>query len=98
MAESRQVVTFLHGYEHVTADTLVKDGEGFLYTITINRCDTTGILTLYDNNEESGDVIAIIDLPSPIVPCSLHYVVEFETGLYLGFDAALDADITVSYR
>ncbi len=98
MAESRQVVTFLHGYKHVTEDTLVKDGAGFLYTVTVNACGTAGTLTLYDNNEELDDVIAAIAIPLNPVPFSLHYVVKLINGLYLGFDGVLAADITVSYR
>ncbi len=98
MAEPRQVVTFRHNYEHVTEDTLVKDEAGFLYTVTVNSCGTAGTLTLYDNDEESGEVIAAIAIPLNPTPFSLHYVVEFTTGLYLSFDGALAADITVSYR
>lgn len=84
-------------YFHVTADTLIKNGAGRFHTITINSCGVAGTLTIYDNTIEAGTVISAIVIPVNPTPFTLHYDLEFDTGLYLGYDVTLIADITVSY-
>jgi len=95
--EGRIIVT-VYDYEHVIGDTEVKGESGFLHTVTVNACTTAGNLTIYDNDVEAGDVIAVIVLPLNPAPFTLTYDIEFANGLYLGFDGVLVADITVSYE
>jgi hypothetical protein len=84
-------------YAHCTADTAVKASAGRIQSITINRCTTAGALTIYDSTTEGGTVIAIIALALNMLPVTLFYDVLCPTGIYIGFDATLVADITVSY-
>ena len=90
--------TIVYDYAHVTGDALVKDGRGVLHTVTINQCGTAGTLTIYDNDTEAVPIIAAIAIPINALPVTLRYDLEFDEGLYLGFDATLVADLTVSYR
>jgi hypothetical protein len=84
-------------YKHVTADTQVKGTPGRLHMVTINTVTTGGVLTIYDNTAESGTVIAAITLVAADKPATLTYDVLAKTGIYVGFDGALAADVTLSY-
>lgn len=100
---SNSVIDFPWEYAHVTADTLVKTGNGALHTIVVNGLTTAGDATIYNNTAEAGAaIIGILHLdPATSVsvqPITLFYDVEFTTGLYIGFDATLVADLTVSYK
>ena len=89
-------------YAHVTADMQVAAGPGMLHSIVVNGPpDTDGVLTIYDSLTEAGDEIGIItfsiaDAISQQV-ISLLYDINFETGLYFGYDGTLVQDLTVSY-
>ena len=99
-AASRAIfITEAHySYSHITADTAVKSGAGRLHTININGCSTAGTLTIYDSLTEASTIIAVIPIAINTNPlATLTYDVAFGTGLYLGFDATLVADLTVSY-
>jgi len=84
-------------YAHCTADTQVKASTGRVHTVTINSVTTGGVLTIYDNTAESGTVIAAITLVAADKPATLTYDVLAKTGIYVGFDGALAADVTLSY-
>jgi hypothetical protein len=84
-------------YAHCTADAQVKASAGRLHTVTINSCATAGTVTIYDNTAESGTVIAIIALIAAVSPLTLTYDCLAKTGIYVGFNGAVAADITVSY-
>lgn len=88
-------------YRHVTADLQVKAGKGILHRITLNGLTTAGDLTLYDSLTETGTVIAVLHLDPAtsisVQPITFEYDLEFLTGLYLGFDGSLVADLTVMY-
>jgi hypothetical protein len=82
---------------HITADAQVKSVAGRLHTVTVNAVTTGGVLTIYDNTAESGTVIAVITLVANDKPVTLTYDVLCSTGIYVGFDGTLVADVTVSY-
>jgi len=96
------VVDFPWTYSHVAADAQVKAGPGVLHTIVVNGLTTAGDCTVYDSLAEAGTVIAVLHLDTTtsisVQPITLTYDVGFSTGLYLGFDATLAADITVSFK
>lgn len=96
------IVDFPLKYAHVTADAQVKARQGVLHTVVVNGLTTAGDLTLYDSLTEVAPVIAVIHLDPTtsisVQPITLTYDCEFTTGLYLGFDGALAADITVTYH
>lgn len=89
-------------YKHVAADTLVASGHGCLHSIVINGLTTVGDATIYDNTAELGTIIGVLHLNTAtsvsVQPITLLYDIEFNTGLYIGFDATLVADLTVSYK
>ena len=89
-------------YAHVTADTLVRTGQGVLHTIVVNGLTTAGDATVYDNTAESGTVIAVLHLDLTtsvsVQPITLVYDVKVNTGIYIGFDGNLAADLTVSFK
>ena len=90
-------------YAHVAADALIRTGQGVLHTIVVNGLTTAGDATIYDNTAEAGvAIIGILHLdPTTSVsvqPITFLYDVEFKTGLYIGFDNTLVADLTVSYK
>jgi hypothetical protein len=89
-----------HKHNNVSGDGQVMGAAGKLHSITVNQVTTAGVLTLYDSLTESGTVIAPIDLPltggTDGQPYTLHIDVNCATGLYLGFDASLVANVTAS--
>jgi len=99
----QSVSDFPWEYAHVTADTPVRTGQGVLHTIVVNGLTTAGDATIYDNTAEAGTaIIGILHLATTtsvsVQPITLLYDVEFKTGLYIGFDGTLAADLTVSYK
>lgn len=86
----------------VTADALVKTGEGFLHTLTFAQTDaapTAGTITVYDNTAESGTKLFEWNLTTAVfVPFSVTIDAIFSTGLYVGFSTTADVAVTASYR
>ncbi len=93
------VISFGWPYTHVTADAQVKAGPGVLHSVVLNGFTTTGDITLYDSLTETGAVIAILHLnvaaSISVQPITFLYDCKFETGLYVGYDGAVAADLTV---
>ena len=88
-----------NSYSHVTADTQVKGSSGILHIVTINNVTGNGTITIYDSVTEAGTVIAAITVTTTSsFPVTLTYNVICSTGIYVGFDGAVAADLTVSYR
>jgi len=85
-------------YVHVDADRQVKAGRGILHAITLNGWSVAGVLTLYDSLTEAGTVIGVINITAvaqvSLQPITFLYDLEFNTGLYAGFDGNLVADLT----
>ena len=96
---SNTVLDFGWPYTHVAADTQVKAGPGVLHSVVLNGFTTTGDVTLYDSLTETGTVIAVLHLnvatSISVQPITFLYDLKFETGLYVGFDGAVAADLTV---
>ncbi len=93
---------FGYPYSHVVGDTQVKPGKGILRRITVNGLTTAGDATIYDSLTEGGNVVGILHLdPTTSVsvqPVTFEYDAKLATGLYIGFDATLVADLTVMYE
>ena len=85
-------------YVHVTADTQVRGCKGILHSVVLNGFTTAGDLTLYDSLTELAPVIAVIHVDVTtsvsVQPITFLYDLQFNTGLYAGFDATLAADFT----
>ena len=98
---SNPVTDFGWSYSHVAADAQVKAGKGILHTVVVNGLTTVGDITLYDSLTEAAPVIAVIHLATAtsisVQPITLTYDLKFNTGLYVGFDGAVAADLTVTY-
>lgn len=81
---------------NTSATTVVKNGSGFLHTITIAG-GTAGAITVYDNTAGSGTTIIPTFTPGAVsVPVTLTLDVTFATGLTIVTSAA--TVITVSYK
>jgi len=96
-------IDFPWEYKHCTVDTLVRTGKGVLHTIVVNGLTTAGDATIYDNTAEAGaNIIGILHLDPTtslsVQPITLIYDCEFTTGLYIGFDGTLEADLTITYH
>jgi len=89
-------------WQHLTETTQVSSIPGMLHTITINCPDTTAgaTITVYDGIGVTADIIAIITMDAAlfVIPSTLIYDVEIDTGLYIVFSHEVTADITVSYN
>lgn len=78
--------------------TQVKNGQGFLQTVSINSpggapCSAT----LYDNTAASGSKIAVVDCSGQ--PRQLDYGVNFTNGLTVVTAASgVPPDVTILYR
>ena len=70
-----------------------------LKRITLNGLTTAGDCTVYDRLDATGQVIAVlhIDLTTSVSvqPITWEYDARLVTGLYLSYDQALVADLTV---
>lgn len=87
-------------YRNITAQTggtLVKSGEGALYSITFNNPIATAVVTLYDGLTTGGTKIATITIPTSPMPLTLTYDIAFATGLFVVV-ATADCDFTITYK
>jgi len=95
------------GYKYVNivaaapTTTLVKTGGGFLHTITFNKPTATASVEVDDAITNTTPIIGKITIPTigqqaTNDPFTLHYDVEFSTGLSITTSTAA-SDITVSY-
>jgi len=95
------VTDFPWTYKHVTADTQVRGGGGVLHTIVVNGLTTAGDATIYDSLVEGAPIICVLHLDLTtsvsVQPVTFTYDCKFSTGLYIGYDAVLVADLTVTY-
>ena len=96
------VIDFPWPYTHVTADVQVQAGKGVFHSVVVNGLTTAGDVTIYDSLTETGTVIAIIHLDPAtsisVQPITLTYDLDFEIGLFFGYDGALAADLTVMHN
>jgi len=91
-------------HKHLAASGSVKATKGVLRSVVINRPSTSdgATITLYDSEDNSGKVIAIIAMTmskeSYVMPTTLDYNIVLNKGLYAEFSHEDGADITVSYN
>jgi hypothetical protein len=97
------VMAFSWKYAHVDDDTLVADYSCVLHSIVINHADSAvTTATVYDGEDNTGDVVAVIDLDIGkdyhVLPVTLLYDIRLSSGCYVEFsNAPATADLTVSY-
>lgn len=85
---------------HLNANgtTVIKSGQGVLHAVTINTAGaSSNTLTLYDNTEASGTVLAVINTQSTN-RSDFTYKVRFGTGLTAVLATGTAADVTISYK
>ena len=88
------VVAFNSARINSNATTVIKNSPGVLHLITVNKAGAVWTITVYDNTEGSGEVIAQIDGTSI---GSFAFNVFFEKGLTIITSGTTPGDITVSY-
>ena len=95
------VADFPWQYKHVTESVQIFSRQGVLHTIVVNGLTTAGDITVYDNPAAAGNVIAVLHLDTTtsisVQPIPLIYDIGCKTGLYLDYDQAVAADLTVTY-
>jgi len=95
------VADFPWKYKHVDGSTQIAVSICVLHTIVVNGLTTAGDITLHDSGDDTGPVIAVLHLdPTTSVsvqPITLTYDIKCEHGLYLAYDQAVAADLTVSH-
>ena len=96
------VIDYPWKYSHVDADKQISPGPCMLHTIVVNGLTTAGDCIVYDNPAAAVPVIAVLHLDLTtsvsVQPITLLYDCACDTGLYLEYDQALAADLTVTYR
>lgn len=93
-----QAVEQRNQYQNLAAaaTTVLKSGPGFLHSVTINNPGATGpLITIYDNTAASGSLIATI---TPTAHATLHFDVEFFTGLTVVLAGTTPPNVTFSFR
>jgi len=88
------VVSFDSARINSNATTVVKSSPGILHLITVNKAGSAWTITIYDNTQGSGEIIAQIDGTSI---GSFAFNVYFETGLTIVTSGTTPGDITVAY-
>ena len=95
------VADFPWEWAHVDATILVNTGAGALHTIVVNGLTTAGDVTVYDGVDNSGAVIGVLHLDPTtsisVQPITLIYDLKTATGIYIEYDQAVVADLTVTY-
>lgn len=88
--------------QHVTADTQIVAGAGFIHSLTFAQTDaapTAGSIIVYDSLTETGTIIYSETFDTTVFR---GYTVildrTFSTGLYIGFTTTADVGVSVSYR
>lgn len=91
-----------YSYAYCVADTQVKDGPGFVHTLTFSPLDaaaTAGTIFLYDKLTEATPTVFSYYIPAAaLVPVTVTLDVSMTTGIYIGFTTTADVAVTVSYR
>ncbi len=103
---SNSAIDFPWDWKHVTENVTVCDHPCVLHHIVINHCDDHAIsVTAYDGTDNTGDVIAVIDVDLPaektyhINPVTLSYDLKCANGIYMEFsDTPSNSDLTVMYK
>lgn len=89
-------------YTHCTADTLVRDGQAQVCYVSIaplTATPTAGLLTIYDNNAESGTVIYKEWVFATTPGHTIELEVMARKGIYVGFDGTLaNVGVTVGWQ
>lgn len=95
------VADFPWKYAHVAATSLISSGRCVLHSITVNGLTTQGDVTVYDGVDATGAVVAILHLDLTtsvsVQPITLLYDCLCEGGLYIAYDQAVAADLTVNH-
>ena len=88
----------LYLYANITSKTttLVKSGQGYLHSITINNPIATGTIEIDDALTHTNP-FGTITIPASPQPITLIYDVIFNTGLTI-VTGVENMDITVSYN
>ena len=89
-------------WTHVDDTVLVKTGAGALHSIVVNGLTTAGDVTVYDGIDATGAVIAVLHLDPTtsisVQPITFIYDLEIATGIYIAYDQAVAADLTVTHH
>ncbi len=95
------IASFPWPWSHVGGTKLVKTGKGALHTIVVNGLTTAGDITIYDGVDGTGSVIGVLHLDVTtsvsIQPITFLYDCKIATGIYIAYDQAVVADLTVTY-
>ena len=88
-------------YQHCTADTAVVGKQVVLDSVCIaplTAAPTAGLLTIYDNTAESGDVVYKEWVFATAPGHCIDLDVVCRKGIYVSFDATLaNVGVTVAY-
>lgn len=89
-------------YSHIaagTATSVIKNGAGFLHTITFNSAaSATNVTTIYDNASGAGLVIGIPAATTITFGETLTYDIAFTLGLTIITTTANGGDMTVAFK
>jgi len=106
---SNPAFTTLTGLDaiHITGDTQITSGPGFLKSVIINNITANGSFDLLDGSmsawNQSADIWSSEISQTSVTtatdfPIAIDYSVNFQNFLQLNFEDSLAADITISYR
>lgn len=89
-------------YTRVTADGLVRTGNGVLQSISIaptTAAPTAGLLTVYDSLTEAGTIIYSEWVFATTPGHTIALDCNVSTGIYVGYDGTLaNVSCTVTHR
>jgi hypothetical protein len=85
----------------VTADALVKTGQGKLHTISIaptTATPTAGLISVYDNTAESGTILYSEWMFATTPGHSIVLDCDIRTGIYVGYTTVDNVSVTVTHQ
>jgi len=88
-------------YKVLAADGQIKNGPGFVHTMTFtsDAAATAGTIILWDGLTETGTAVFTYTVPAAYIsPFTIILDVEMLTGIYLGFTTTADVTVTTSFR
>jgi hypothetical protein len=97
-------VNYLYFHQPVATltATAIKDGPGFLNSVTVNIPGASGLVSIFDlgraacTGTPSTNVIGLPTMPATGNPGTLYQQVKFNNGLCI-MDTVAGSDLTVSY-
>ena len=86
----------------VSGDTIVNDGPCVFHGLVFNGMTTVGTVNIYDNVDNTGGLIASLELDSAVAiscqPVNFDFDCEMDTGIFIDYAAGFVGNFTALWQ